>query len=93
MVLETSAAMASEDCNGSAESGFRLPEVKYTKLFINGSFVDAVSGRQNLLQRFQWFIGLFFFFFFKEKKTLNLSLLSSKKALDFLTDFDCRNAG
>ncbi|XP_074579450.1 aldehyde dehydrogenase family 2 member C4-like [Curcuma longa] len=37
--------MAREDCSGSAENGFRLPEVKFTKLFINGSFVDAVSGK------------------------------------------------
>ncbi|XP_074584177.1 aldehyde dehydrogenase family 2 member C4-like [Curcuma longa] len=25
--------------------GFKMPEIKFTKLFINGSFVDAVSGK------------------------------------------------
>ncbi|KAG6510709.1 hypothetical protein ZIOFF_028740 [Zingiber officinale] len=46
LVQEASAAMASEeDCSGTAENGFMLPEVKFTKLFINGSFVDAVSGK------------------------------------------------
>jgi coniferyl-aldehyde dehydrogenase len=33
---------------GRAENGggvsFEMPEIRFTKLFINGSFVDAVSG-------------------------------------------------
>jgi hypothetical protein len=34
------------DANGSSQNGFEVPkvEVKFTKLFINGHFVDAVSG-------------------------------------------------
>ncbi|XP_058074813.1 aldehyde dehydrogenase family 2 member C4-like [Magnolia sinica] len=27
------------------ENGFKLPEIKFTKLFINGEFVDSVSGK------------------------------------------------
>ncbi|PKA63419.1 Aldehyde dehydrogenase family 2 member C4 [Apostasia shenzhenica] len=34
--------MASE-CNGSSE--LKLPEIKFTKLFINGRFVDSISGK------------------------------------------------
>ncbi|KAJ3701860.1 hypothetical protein LUZ61_005565 [Rhynchospora tenuis] len=30
--------------NGSSE-GFKIPQIKYTKLFINGEFVDAASGK------------------------------------------------
>ncbi|CAL9753930.1 unnamed protein product [Musa acuminata subsp. burmannicoides] len=36
--------MASE-ANSSAGDGLKLPEIKFTKLFINGCFVDAVSGK------------------------------------------------
>ncbi|XP_009403415.2 aldehyde dehydrogenase family 2 member C4 isoform X1 [Musa acuminata AAA Group] len=36
--------MASE-ANGSTEDGVKMPEIKFTKLFINGCFVDAVSGK------------------------------------------------
>ncbi|XP_068652974.1 aldehyde dehydrogenase family 2 member C4-like [Aristolochia californica] len=32
-------------CNGSSKSYIKLPEIKFTKLFINGEFVDAVSGK------------------------------------------------
>lgn len=31
--------------NGSCKSLFKMPEIKFTKLFINGEFVDSVSGR------------------------------------------------
>jgi coniferyl-aldehyde dehydrogenase len=33
-----------ENGNGSFKQGFKIPEIKYTKLFINGEFVDSVSG-------------------------------------------------
>lgn len=33
------------DSNGKSESHVKLPKVKFTKLFINGEFVDSVSGR------------------------------------------------
>ncbi|WOL14025.1 aldehyde dehydrogenase family 2 member C4 [Canna indica] len=36
--------MATES-NGSTGNGLKIPEIKFTKLFINGSFVDAVSGK------------------------------------------------
>ncbi|CAL9762181.1 unnamed protein product [Musa acuminata subsp. burmannicoides] len=36
--------MASE-ADGSTEDGVKMPEIKFTKLFINGCFVDAVSGK------------------------------------------------
>jgi coniferyl-aldehyde dehydrogenase len=32
--------------NGSLKQGFKIPEIKYTKLFINGEFVDAASGKE-----------------------------------------------
>ncbi|KAJ4708414.1 Aldehyde dehydrogenase family 2 member like [Melia azedarach] len=31
--------------NGSSDSSFKMPEIKFTKLFINGEFVDSVSGK------------------------------------------------
>ncbi|KAL5729301.1 hypothetical protein ACHQM5_002274 [Ranunculus cassubicifolius] len=31
--------------NGKVETPFKIPTIKYTKLFINGEFVDAVAGR------------------------------------------------
>ncbi|RWR83028.1 aldehyde dehydrogenase family 2 member C4 [Cinnamomum micranthum f. kanehirae] len=37
--------MAAAACNGIPEKQFKLPEIKFTKLFINGQFVDAISGR------------------------------------------------
>jgi coniferyl-aldehyde dehydrogenase len=41
--------MASNGCNGNgngkaAPAGVVVPEIKFTKLFINGEFVDAASG-------------------------------------------------
>lgn len=39
--LETSKKMATLP-NGTSE--FNIPNIKFTKLFINGDFVDAVSG-------------------------------------------------
>ncbi|THU67623.1 hypothetical protein C4D60_Mb05t26660 [Musa balbisiana] len=33
------------EANSSAGDGLKLPEIKFTKLFINGCFVDAVSGK------------------------------------------------
>jgi hypothetical protein len=38
--------MAGNGCNGNgkAAAGVVVPEIKYTKLFINGEFVDAASG-------------------------------------------------
>eukprot|EP00262_Sarcandra_glabra_P022140 TRINITY_DN9678_c3_g1_i1.p1 TRINITY_DN9678_c3_g1~~TRINITY_DN9678_c3_g1_i1.p1 ORF type:complete len:502 (+),score=77.80 TRINITY_DN9678_c3_g1_i1:146-1651(+) len=32
-------------CNGDSENGFKIPEIKFTKLFIDGDFVDSVSGK------------------------------------------------
>ncbi|KAJ8640623.1 hypothetical protein MRB53_017317 [Persea americana] len=37
--------MAAAVCNGISEKQFKLSEIKFTKLFINGQFVDAISGR------------------------------------------------
>ncbi|CAL5360597.1 unnamed protein product [Camellia sinensis] len=31
--------------NGSSESFIKIPEIKFTKLFINGNFVDSISGK------------------------------------------------
>ncbi|KAK9715304.1 hypothetical protein RND81_06G156000 [Saponaria officinalis] len=31
--------------NGTFESSFKIPEIKFTQLFINGEFVDAISGK------------------------------------------------
>ncbi|KAG5564677.1 hypothetical protein RHGRI_000758 [Rhododendron griersonianum] len=31
--------------NGSKESFVKIPEIKFTKLFINGEFVDSISGK------------------------------------------------
>ncbi|CAI9100304.1 OLC1v1037277C1 [Oldenlandia corymbosa var. corymbosa] len=36
---------AESNGNGTMESHFKLPQIKFTKLFINGHFVDSVSGR------------------------------------------------
>ncbi|CAL5400310.1 unnamed protein product [Camellia sinensis] len=36
--------MANES-NGSSESFVKIPEIKFTKLFINGNFVDSISGK------------------------------------------------
>ncbi|GMH30718.1 hypothetical protein Nepgr_032561 [Nepenthes gracilis] len=36
--------MAGQKANGSSES-VEIPEIKFTKLFINGGFVDAISGK------------------------------------------------
>lgn len=33
------------DSNGSSKGTFKVPEIKFTKLFINGEFVDSISGR------------------------------------------------
>nr|ACH63235.1 alcohol dehydrogenase [Rheum australe] len=33
------------ESNGKTEIKFQLPEIKFTKLFINGEFVDSVSGK------------------------------------------------
>ncbi|XP_078168666.1 aldehyde dehydrogenase family 2 member C4-like [Carex rostrata] len=35
-----------ENGNGSLKQGFKIPEINYTKLFINGEFVDAASGKE-----------------------------------------------
>ncbi|KAK9208442.1 hypothetical protein WN944_000797 [Citrus x changshan-huyou] len=41
--------MAGLSNNGSSElSFFKMPEIKFTKLFINGEFVDAVSGLKEI---------------------------------------------
>lgn len=34
-----------EHCNGNSESFVHIPKIKFTKLFINGEFVDSVSGK------------------------------------------------
>ncbi|XP_078432237.1 aldehyde dehydrogenase family 2 member C4-like [Wolffia australiana] len=38
--------MASDGHDGSEEKKFILPEIKFDKLFINGEFVDALSGKK-----------------------------------------------
>ena len=44
--LQAASSMAGDGCNGNgaAAAGVVVPEIKFTKLFINGEFVDAVSG-------------------------------------------------
>ncbi|GAB4832939.1 Aldehyde dehydrogenase 2 member C4 [Ancistrocladus abbreviatus] len=37
--------MGGEKSNGNLESGIKIPEIKFTKLFINGEFVDSISGK------------------------------------------------
>nr|GMC98101.1 aldehyde dehydrogenase family 2 member C4 [Ipomoea batatas] len=37
--------MAPAQSNGDAEHHVKIPKIKFTKLFINGDFVDSVSGR------------------------------------------------
>ncbi|KVH93912.1 Aldehyde dehydrogenase, conserved site-containing protein, partial [Cynara cardunculus var. scolymus] len=37
--------MAEIHSNGSSKSSAKIPKIKFTKLFINGEFVDSVSGR------------------------------------------------
>lgn len=32
------------EMNGNSETQFQIPKIKFTKLFINGEFVDSVSG-------------------------------------------------
>ncbi|KAJ8633399.1 hypothetical protein MRB53_026735 [Persea americana] len=39
--------MAATDCNGTSKKQFTLLEIKFTKLFINGQFVDAISNALN----------------------------------------------
>ncbi|KAL7239857.1 hypothetical protein ACSBR2_005678 [Camellia fascicularis] len=34
-----------DESNGSSESFLKTPEIKFTKLFINGNFVDSISGK------------------------------------------------
>ncbi|CAL5397056.1 unnamed protein product [Camellia sinensis] len=34
-----------DESNGSSESFVKIPEIKFTKLFINGNFVDSISGK------------------------------------------------
>ncbi|GMY36003.1 aldehyde dehydrogenase family 2 member C4-like [Fagus crenata] len=36
--------MASQ-CNGNSDSFVKMPTIKFTKLFINGNFVDSISGK------------------------------------------------
>ncbi|KAJ4769780.1 Aldehyde dehydrogenase [Rhynchospora pubera] len=35
-----------QESKGAAENGFKRPEIKFTQLFINGSFVDSISGKK-----------------------------------------------
>ncbi|KAH7849372.1 hypothetical protein Vadar_016890 [Vaccinium darrowii] len=37
--------MAAGKTNGSTECFVKIPEIKFTKLFINGEFVDSISGK------------------------------------------------
>ncbi|KAK1417312.1 hypothetical protein QVD17_26438 [Tagetes erecta] len=37
--------MAETNSNGNSNSSLKIPEIKFTKLFINGEFVDSVSGK------------------------------------------------
>lgn len=32
-------------CNGNSDSHIKIPKIKFTKLFINGQFVDSISGK------------------------------------------------
>ncbi len=40
--------MAIQGNRTSDESFFKIPAIKFTKLFINGEFVDSISGSVNL---------------------------------------------
>ncbi|KAL8120146.1 aldehyde dehydrogenase family 2 member C4-like [Apium graveolens] len=33
------------ESNGKPQTSFKIPQIKFTKLFINGNFVDSVSGK------------------------------------------------
>ncbi|KAK6941534.1 Aldehyde dehydrogenase domain [Dillenia turbinata] len=35
-----------EHCNGNSEAYAKIPKIKFSKLFINGEFVDSVSGKK-----------------------------------------------
>ncbi|KAG7023572.1 Aldehyde dehydrogenase family 2 member C4 [Cucurbita argyrosperma subsp. argyrosperma] len=37
--------MEENHCNGNSQSLLNLPKIKFTKLFINGQFLDSVSGK------------------------------------------------
>ncbi|CAL9186299.1 aldehyde dehydrogenase family 2 member C4-like [Musa acuminata AAA Group] len=37
--------MENHRCNGDGKESFKSPEIKFTKLFVNGQFVDSVSGK------------------------------------------------
>ncbi|XP_023515646.1 aldehyde dehydrogenase family 2 member C4-like [Cucurbita pepo subsp. pepo] len=37
--------MEENHCNGNSQSQLNLPKIKFTKLFINGQFLDSVSGK------------------------------------------------
>ncbi|KAK9071292.1 hypothetical protein SSX86_009860 [Deinandra increscens subsp. villosa] len=43
--LTISKIMAETHINGNSISSLKIPKIKFTKLFINGEFVDSVSGR------------------------------------------------
>lgn len=38
--------------NGKLEHSVKIPEIKFTKLFINGEFVDSISGSQIIITVF-----------------------------------------
>ncbi|XP_022987697.1 aldehyde dehydrogenase family 2 member C4-like [Cucurbita maxima] len=37
--------MEENHCNGNSQSQLNIPKIKFTKLFINGQFLDSVSGK------------------------------------------------
>uniref|UniRef100_A0A0D9WRP5 Aldehyde dehydrogenase 1 n=1 Tax=Leersia perrieri TaxID=77586 RepID=A0A0D9WRP5_9ORYZ len=45
MATESNGHRAGGEENGGGGGSFKMPEIRYTKLFINGRFVDAVSGK------------------------------------------------
>lgn len=42
--MRHASAMGSNDVDVGGKQQLVVPEIKFTKLFINGEFVDAVSG-------------------------------------------------
>jgi hypothetical protein len=48
-------------CNDNLESFVKIPTIKFTKLFINGEFVDSISGFQlSLFLSVPWFTSYIF---------------------------------
>lgn len=69
------------ESNGHAEkSKIMIPEVKFTKLFINGEFVDSISGNLS----FYFLLYIIFCFFVLENIT-SKQYISNSTEKDFLS--------